>query len=63
MKKELVFKIRYKLNLLPECGIHALRCLSHDHDQETIDYLNENISILNLCTGLDEIDVFLTDCL
>jgi hypothetical protein len=59
--KKLVFKIKYKLNLLPETGIHALR--KYSNNEESIEFQNENISILNLCTSLEEIDVFLTETL
>ena len=61
--KQLVFKIKYKLNLLPEAGIHALRSCCDTHESETINFINEKISILNLCTSVDEIDVFLTEAL
>ena len=63
INKKLVFKIKYKLNLLPETGIHAMKHFNKDHDQESITFLNEHISILNLCTSLEEIDVFLTEAL
>ena len=55
--KSKISKIKYKLNLLPEIGKHAI--LKGGEYQ----YANKEISMVSLCTHSDEIDLFLCESL
>jgi hypothetical protein len=60
-----IFKIKYQLNLLPVIGQHATTI---EEDRHSTNYgkpifENEGISILDMCSQSDEINIFLSDCL
>lgn len=60
-----IFKIKYQLNLLPVIGQHATTI---DEDANSYNYgkpifENEGVSILDLCSSSEEINIFLSDCL
>lgn len=44
LDKNKIYKIKYKLNLLPEIGMHALKT------KDGPKYFNKDISIISLCT-------------
>ena len=56
LKKNKVYKIKYKLNLLPQIGIHIIK----DKDGKNVFY-NEKISIMDLCSESNELDVYLSE--
>ena len=50
-----MFKIKYKLNLLPQIGIHIVK------DEGQSKTINDGISFMSLCRATEELEVFLAD--
>ena len=54
-ERKKLYKIKYKINMLPLIGIYMIR----DADNEKM-FVNEGLSIMDLCSKTSEINVFLS---
>lgn len=53
-----MYKIKYKLNLLPQVGIHAI--VVDEDGQKKQCFVNEGISIMDMCINYEDIDIYLS---
>ena len=53
-----IFKIKYKLNLLPQIGVHAI-----ETEDGQVRFVNEHISPMRLSSECGELDIFLSESL
>ena len=55
-KGEKMYKIRYSINLLPQCGAYIPASLFSIGEDKVI--INEDINLLEICSESDELEMF-----
>lgn len=58
-----VYKIKYSLNLLPSIGTYINKDIDLYTKKEVVELANNDINLLEDCSGSEELSIFETDTL